>query len=172
MNFKVVLIFLLVTLSFSAYSENYVLTVDGKKYELGLGEKSELEIGGKNVSVVLNQKSILTYQSDTFSFEHPKQFIPSKSDLGSGLFQTIIMTPLGATVLVQEYTNMNPVGIVDLMINQITKEEREYGYKITEEEAKVRLKDGKYLSGKRVYSKYKGTDMERFIGTYGERNNK
>ena len=169
MNFKVTLVVMLITVSLPVYSGNYVLTIDGKKHELELGEQSELKVGGETVSMVLDQKPILTYQSDMFSFDHPKQFIPAKTDLGSGIYQTLTVTPLGSLVLLQEYNNFSPVDTVDLIIDEVTKEEREYGYKMNEEAAEIKLKDGKSLIGKRIFSKHKEVDMERFVGAYGEK---
>ncbi|MDM7859434.1 hypothetical protein QTP81_02300 [Alteromonas sp. ASW11-36] len=156
-------------LSLPALAGNYILKIDGKLYEIGLGEQTEVRIGDKVVSVSLDQKAVLTYSSQYFSFDHPREFVPAKSDLGSGLYQTATMTPLGSVVLVQEYTTMSPVSLLDLMINEITKVERQYGYNITEEPKAITLKDGKVVKGKMVYSKYNDTDIERFIGVYGNR---
>ena len=50
---------------------------------------------------------------------------------------------------------------------ELTKEEKKYGYNIKQEKSNIRLSDGKVLSGKLVRSKYKDTDIHRYILSYG-----
>ena len=169
MKIKSLLALLLLAFSWSAFAGNYVLIVDGKKYELSLGEESQVVVDGKSLSVLLEQKALLRFESGSFSFEYPRGYTPAKSEVDAGLLQTTVMTPLGSVVLVQEYLSMSPVGLIDLMVREITKEEREYGYEITAEDKVIKLADGKELTGKLVKSKYSGSDIERFIGAYGER---
>jgi hypothetical protein len=132
-----------------------------------LDKDTKIKIGGKYVPVKLVQKDVLAFKSGNFSFEYPRQYSPSRSDLGSGIFQTAMMTPLGSLVMIQEYLNLNPSSLIDLMANELTKEEREYGYKIESSSASMTLSNGKILSGKVVTSKYKGSDIKRFIYAYG-----
>lgn len=162
----------IVVLAFSitaqlAFAGNYVLTIDNKPYDLTLGESKRIKVDGQYFSVKIEQKNTLTYKTENFSFQHSNKYAPSKSDLGSGIFQTAMMTPLGSLVMVQEYQNMDPSGLIGLMINEVTKEEREYGYKIESVPNSITLSDGKKLTGKVVTSKYKGSDIKRFFYTYG-----
>lgn len=39
----------------------------------------------------------------------------------------MIVTPLGTGIIVQEFTQLNPVHLVDSILNELTKEERDYG---------------------------------------------
>jgi hypothetical protein len=123
-NFLIVLSFL-VTAQL-AFAGNYVLTIDSKPYDLSLGEAKRIKVGDQYFSVKIEQKSILTYRTKNFSFKYSSKYSPSKSDLGEGITQTVMMTPLGSAVMVQEYHNMDPSNMMDLMINEVTKEEREY----------------------------------------------
>ncbi|GJM06112.1 MAG: hypothetical protein DHS20C09_21080 [marine bacterium B5-7] len=145
---------------------NYVLTIDGQSYDISLDTQISVKVGEQNVAAKLVQKDFLTFATENFSFEHPKQFIPAKSNLGDGLFQTVLMTPVGSAVMVQEYLNMAPSSLMDLMINEITKEEREYGYQIESNPVSKTLPGGKVLDGMVVTSKYKGSDMKRVFYTY------
>ncbi len=162
----------LVVLAFSAtaqlaFAGNYVLTIDKEPFDLTLGEAKRIKVDDQFFSVKIEQKSILTYTTDSFSFQYSNKYAPSKSDLGEGIFQTAMVTPLGSLVLVQEYQNMNPSGLMGMMINEVTKEERKYGYKIKSASNSITLSDGKKITGKVVTSKYKGSDIKRFFYTYG-----
>ena len=84
---------------------------------------------------------------------HRKTLNPVKTDLGEGVSQTMLMSAKGTGVLIQEYQNVSPQSLVDLMINELTKEEVEYGYKKTEEKVEKKI-DGKVLSGKRAETAY------------------
>lgn len=167
MVFKILSVLLLISTVQISAAADYVLKVGEDSYEISLDEDIRIQIGGEHLTVKLVQKEILTYKTDNFSFEYPKKYSPSKSDLGSDIFQTAMMTPLGSLVIVQEYLTLDPSSLIDLMVNELTKEEREYGYKIESNKTTVTLADGNVLNGKVVSSKYKGSDIKRFIYTYG-----
>lgn len=150
-----------------AFSGNYVLTINDKEYDLSLGEKERIKVGDQYLSIILNQKDNLIFKTDNFSFQHPSKYSPSKNDLGNGIYQSAMMTPLGTVVLVQEYSSIDPSGLVDLMVNEVTKEERNYGYDIKSSPDSLTLSDGAKLTGKVVVSKYKGSNIKRNIYTYG-----
>ena len=152
-----------------SFAGNYVLTIDKKGYDISLGEELQIQLDDRSVSVSIIQKDNLIFKTDSFSFEYPKIYSPSTADLGGGIIQTTMFTPLGAGVVVQEYTNMDPSHLIELMISEITKEEREYGYKIKSKKTSMTLSDGTILNGKVVTSKYKGSDIKRVFYTYSAR---
>jgi len=51
-------------------------------------------------------------------------------------------TPLKTTIIIQEYTTISPMLAMDYMIEDITKEERDYGFSISSEPSFMQLKDG------------------------------
>ncbi|MGH1427346.1 MAG: hypothetical protein ACRBEE_05365 [Arenicella sp.] len=165
----VLLIVLSCVVSSVGLAGNFILSIDGENYDVSLGKDETIKIGDKELIVKIEQKETLTYQSDFFSFDHSNKHAPSKSTLDAGLFQTAMITPLGALVLVQEYSTLNPSSLVGLMINEVTKEEKQYGYEITEEASERTLADGTVLKGKVVFSKYKGSDIKRYLYTYGKK---
>ena len=169
MIYKSFLIIVFCAFSSMASAGNYIITIDGEDYEVSLGETRDIEVKGNKLSFELKQKEVLTHLEEGFTFDHPRQFIPAKTDLGDGVTQTVVMTPLGSTIILQDYQSLNPAGLLDLMINELVKQELEYGYEINEESDNVELSDGKAVAGKRVYSIYNGETIERFVGTYGHR---
>ncbi len=167
MKNKLILLVTLLILSPLSIAGNYVITIDGKEYDASLGKSEKITISGKSHSVKIEQKENLIYKTRNFSFEHSNKYSPSRNDLGGGIYQTAMMTPLGTVVMVQEYTSMNPSSMVDMMANEVTKEERDYGYKIKSRPESLTLSNGVKLTGKVISSKYKGSNIKRFIYTYG-----
>ena len=72
----------------------------------------------------------------------------------------------GTVVMVQEYTTLDPSGLVDMMLTELTKEEVQYGYKITTSQVTKTLADGTQVTGKRAVSTYKGTEYIRHVLCY------
>ncbi len=148
---------------------DYVLTINGTDQELTLGEETSLALpDGTSLKLKLSQKEVLRFQGDLFTFEHKNEYKPNKNDLGSGIFQTMIVTPLGTGVLVQEYTQMNPSTLVDMMINELTKEEVEYGYKKDVKEINREV-DGVAFKGKQAITTSAGEEWTRVVLTHGKK---
>jgi hypothetical protein len=148
---------------------NYTITINDTKHDFSLGEQKQLNIGGRSLSVKLEQKDTVEFVKDNFSFKHSSNYSPSTTKVEEGIIQTAMMTPLGTVVIVQEYLTLNPSSLVDLMANEVTKEERQYGYKINSAPTSITLADGTVLKGKEITSRYPGTDIKRYILTYGSR---
>ena len=147
---------------------NYLLTIDGKPYELDIGEMTTATLqNGQKVQVKLEKKDIATFKTEMFSFNHPSGFAPSKTDLGDGVYQTIMATPSGTTVMIQEYTGLNPCGLIDMLVTELTKEEVHYGYTITKRDVSKNLAEGHTVMGKLVVSKYRKDEYQRNVLCYG-----
>ena len=147
---------------------NYLLTIDGKTYELDIGEMTTATLqNGQKVQVKLEKKDIATFKTEMFSFNHPSGFAPSKTDLGDGVYQTIMATPTGTMVMIQEYTGLNPCGLIDMIVTELTKEEVHYGYTITKRDVSKKLADGQTVTGKFVVSKYRKDENQRNVLCYG-----
>lgn len=153
-----------------ANAGDYVLTIDGKPYEVDLGEKATIKLpDGRTLGVTLDKKVIVSFKSENFSFEHPSRLAPSRTDLGDGIFQTMMTSPLGTMVMLQEYTTLNPAPLVDVMLNELTKEEADYGYKITKSPSTRKLANGAQLKGKVAVSAYKDDEYTRHVLAYEAR---
>ena len=64
---------------------------------------------------------------------------------------------------------LNPSGIIDMMLNELTKEEAHYGYKITKLETTKTLADGTELTGKMAVSTYKEIESTKHVLCYPAR---
>ena len=153
-----------------ASAGDYVLTIDGTQYELDLGRQATIKLpDGRTLGVTLDKKVIVSFKSEHFSFEHPSQFAPSQTDLGDGISQTMMASALGTVVIVQEYTTMNPSGLIDVVLNELTKEEVQYGYELSKSPSARKLASGAQLKGKVAVSKYKGEEYTRHVLGYESR---
>ncbi len=162
----------LLTLALStqlAFAGNYILTINNKQYDVALGETEKIKVGDQYLNIKVDKKDILTFRTENFSFQHKSKYSPSKTDLGDGIYQTAMVTPLGTAVMIQEYDSLDPTGLVDFMVNEVTKEEKDYGYVVKSSPDSLTLSDGTKLSGKVVVSKYSGSHIKRFFYTYGKK---
>lgn len=151
-----------------ALAGNYVLTINGKPYEIDLDEPTSITIeGNQKLQLKLEKKEVVLFKTAAFSFSHPSSANPARSEIGDGTHQTLMASPTGTLVMIQEYSNMDPTGLVDLMVSELTKEEVEYGYEITKTPATKKLIDGQMVSGKHVISTYRTDTYERYVVCYG-----
>jgi len=124
MKAKFVIALMTCLLSTYATAGDYTLTLNGVEVEIDLGKDFTVELpGGQKVLVTLKKKAIISFEGDYFKFDHPNQFVPARSDLGDGIFQTMLVSPLGSMVLIQEYKDIDPSSLVDFMVNELVKEE-------------------------------------------------
>jgi hypothetical protein len=146
---------------------NYTLTIDGKRFELDLGRAQALKLSdGRVLQVTLGKKEVITYKESVVSFDHPSRLSPSRSEVSVGIFQTMMSTPLGSAVLIQEFTSIDPSSLIDMMLNELLKEEVQYGYKIEKSTTTKTLASGVQLSGKMAISNYKDKEFTRQVLCY------
>lgn len=110
---------------------DYTLTIDGKTYDISLGEQITVPVnGGKTLPVKLSLKDVLTYRTERFSFQHENGLRPSRSEINEDLVQTLLMTPLGSGVIIQEYADIDQDLLVTELIKALTGDEVAAGYKM------------------------------------------
>ena len=125
-----ILILLLTILFSNAIAEDYVITINGNSKEIVIDKETTLVFpNGTSLRLTLHQKEYQRFEADFFSFEHKSIYKSNRTEFGSGIFQTIIMTLLGTGIIVQEYKTINPTSIIDMMLKEVKKEEIDYGYK-------------------------------------------
>ncbi|MGH1374809.1 MAG: hypothetical protein ACRBCK_00555 [Alphaproteobacteria bacterium] len=161
--------FVLVTFCTQAFAGNYKVTIDGKVHEVDLGQVNRIVLeDGREIEVVVDKKDVLSFEVDNFSFDYPSAFKPTRTDVGDGIYQTMMATPLGSLVLVQEYTTLDPSHMVDMMVKELTKEEEQYGYQI-ETSAVTKVVNGTSFTGKKAIARYKADKSTRFVFAHGAR---
>ncbi|MFH1745552.1 MAG: hypothetical protein ABIG44_00770 [Planctomycetota bacterium] len=150
--------------------KNYELVVDGKTYELNLNEKIEIKTkGGAKLKVELRKKPFAEFSDDRVSFQHKSEMSVSTQNLGDGLTQIMSASALGTLVMIQEYDNMDPTPIVPLLLREITKEQVEYGYKLSQENITRTLASGVKLTGVKATLRYQSEEAYVEILTFGKK---
>lgn len=131
-------------------AENYTLTIDGESYDLALDETKTVTLpGGNKVQVELQLKKVLEFRSAIVSFKHKNVYSPVHSAINDSVSQTLLSSPTGGTVIVQEYVGLDPSSLVDVMVEKLTEEEVASGWdrRVKSTSRKV---DGQTLEGKEV----------------------
>lgn len=147
----------------------FQLEIDGKIFEATPGEQQKITLpDGSSHSIKLIQKEYITFASDLYSYDHKSAYTPTKVDIGGGINQAMLLTPLGTGVLVQEYTMLNPVSLIDLMVQELTKEEVSRGYELKVEERERKLKNGTTIKGKAAITSYQGETWVKEIFASGD----
>lgn len=126
----------------------FKLTIDGVVVDIDPGEDVDVTLpGGKTSKVRIDRNDFATFSGATFSFVHPSNISITKSDLSDSITQYLMASALGTIVLVQEYDQMNPVSLNQLMLQEMTRESVQAGGTLTQEPTTRKLADGKELTG-------------------------
>lgn len=140
---------------------NYQVTINGKTQDIALGKEYKIKVNGKEVTVAVQQKDVLTYQDEWISWQYPKGLHPAIASPDPDLEQITLVTASGNGVLVQKYKTINPASLIDLMLKEVTNEEASFGYSMTERPFERTLKSGQQARGKSVELKY-GSDVQHY----------
>jgi hypothetical protein len=126
----------------------FKLTIDGVVVDIDPGEDVDVTLpSGKTSKVRIDRNDFATFSGATFSFVHPSNISITKSDLSDSITQYLMASALGTIVLVQEYDQMNPVSLNQLMLQEMTRESVQAGGTLTQEPTTRKLADGKELTG-------------------------
>lgn len=126
----------------------YKLTIDGVSIDIDPGEDATMTLpNGDKARVRLERNAFATFSSNSFSFVHPSAVTVTKTNLAKGIDQHLMASAVGSMVIVQEYSDMNPVTLNQLMLQEITKESVQAGGKLTQKAGSRKLADGKVLTG-------------------------
>lgn len=150
---------------------NYQITIDGKAMDVALGKEYKMKLAnGKEVTVSVKQKEVLTYQDDWISLQYPKGLHPAFTAPDPDLEQMTLLTANGNGILVQKYKAIDPSDLVDLMLKEITHEDVSFGYTITEKPFEHKLATGQKAKGKSVVLTY-GADVQHYtVAALGGKN--
>ena len=164
----IVIVWSLTAVTYSAEKyKNYELMIDGKTYDLNLNEKIEIKDGtGKIITILLKKKPFNEFSDKFVSFQHKSNMSVSSQKLEEGIYQLMSATATGTIIMLQEYADMEPSLLVPMLLNEVTKESIEYGYKMTKEEITRKVKSGKILKGVRATLRYKGEESYWEVLTY------
>jgi hypothetical protein len=147
---------------------NYQLLINGKVADIDLDKPLTFKTAkGEELQIELKQNDVLFYQDNMVSLSYPKEFSISKSVLDANIEQLAIITANGSGVMIQKYSSMNPSILVDMMLQEVTKESISYGYTNKEQKFENKLVSGQLLKGKTCRLNYKDDEQTYTVAALG-----
>ena len=173
MNKIIILLAMITILPCHAFGQNvpnYEISINGETYDISLGRDYQIKSNsGEKLHFRVNKKALMTYKNGYISFQHKSDLAISSTDLGNGIRQIMTNTAVGTLVLIQEYSTMNPTAMVNLMLQELTKEQINYGYKMQKETHSKALKNGTKLRGLKATLKYNEEEEYWTVTAYGKK---
>lgn len=147
----------------SAFAGNYILTVDGKTYEIDIGEQKTVRSAKGDIKVSLEKKATAVFTIDGIAFEHPSSMNPTVSVLSEEIKQVLLAQANGDLFLVQLYKGMDGSALIPLLEKEMTKEEVGVGYVKTGKDIDIKLDNGETLSGRFIHTEKNTDSYDRYI---------
>jgi hypothetical protein len=151
------LLFLIAVLTaFAAQGqEDYKIKINDTAISISLDTKYEVLLNGKKVNFTVTANDTVTYNDNLFSFRYLKDYKITKTEIDGGIEQLMLLTAEGSGFLIQRYSSMNPEGIEEMMLKEVTKESIGYGFKQQRNNYQRKLKSGQDVTVIKAVLKYK-----------------
>ena len=141
-------------------SKNYVLSVEGKDYEIGLdGSVIAKTKEGQDITIGLKRKKFSTFTKDVVSFEHRSDLSVATTDIERDIHQYLTASALGTLIIIQQYDTLNPSSLTELMLKQLSTDDLATGYTMDKSDFSRTLADGTVMKGLRANLKHKNDDV-------------
>lgn len=161
---------LLVSQAVAEDSKNYLLSVDGKEYEIGLdGSVVAKTKQGQDITIVLKRKEFSTFTNGVLSFEHRSDLSVASTDIEKDIHQYLTASALGTLIIIQQYDSISPATLTELMLQQLSRDDLATGYEMEKSDFSRTLSDGTVLKGLRANLKHKSDDVDlQILASDGE----
>lgn len=170
MKYFVILLLGFLPVISSAQKGDFEIIINGEKILIDAGqEKTYKNQRGETVTVSLKQKDTLLYSDDFIEFNYPKGYSINKTEVDEDINQLALITANGNGYMIQEFSNFNPSKLVDLMLDELTKESTNYGFERKDEEVTIKLPGDIKLEGKKAILEYKDEKNSYSVMTYGKK---
>lgn len=134
---------------------DYVMYVNDESFDLTLDKEYQISINDELVTLKVKAKDTLQYDDILYRFKYSKDYKVSKLVVDEGIEQIMLMTAEGSGIVIQQYTNLNPSMLNEMMINEVTKESLNYGFKLSREDYERELISGQKIQVDKAVLKYK-----------------
>jgi hypothetical protein len=153
-----------------AQNGNYILIINNDSIQISIDDTRQYETSsGEKLSLKVIQPNILTYSDDMISFNYHKSLNVSNTEIETGIEQCLVMKSTGNGFMIQKYSRINPSSLMELMLNELTKESISYGYTKKEKSFKKTLMSGQTIEGIQATLTYKGEDEIYTVAAYGKK---
>lgn len=138
-----------------AGQDDYTVHINDTALKISLDKKYDITVNGNKLVLFLSANDILNYNDGYVSFSYPKGLNVSKTMLKGGIEQIVIMSAEGTGLLIQEYANLDPSGLNEMMLKEISKESINYGFNLKREDYKLKVNSGQEVDVNKAVLKYK-----------------
>jgi hypothetical protein len=163
------LAFAFLTASNVMAQQNYILQIGESSYEMALDSTYKITVQGKIVTLILKQKQVLSFHDSLFSFSYPQGFQIVKTKIETSADQYLALTADGSGFIIQAYRSINPTSLNEIMLRETTKENLNYGYKMTRVDSTCTLASGQALAINKAILTFKENRMEIEVASLGSR---
>lgn len=167
-NFYLLLVALVYTVTLHS-QKDHIISIANQELEVELDKEYSVEIDGKEITFSLWAKDTLTYQDEMFSFNYPKEYKISRTNLGDGVTQFVIINGEGSGFMIQKFTNMSPEMLNEMMLNELTKESVNYGFALERKDYSKVLKSGNEVHIDKAVLNYKDDTNIYEVMTVGKK---
>lgn len=167
-NFYLLLVALVYTVTLHS-QKDHIISIANQELEVELDKEYSVEIDGKEITFSLRAKDTLTYQDEMFSFNYPKEYKISRTNLGDGVTQFVIINGEGSGFMIQKFTNMSPEMLNEMMLNELTKESVNYGFALERKDYSKVLKSGNEVHIDKAILNYKDDTNIYEVMTVGKK---
>lgn len=140
-------------------NDTVIMAAPGVPYQLGSGNRA--------IHFFIEELDTLFYHTPMYGFRHFKEYKISKTEFSKNNFQLLLASPAGSGLLIQEFNTLNPEGIPEIMLKEITKEKISYGYVMTRSNYQRKIASGQSLDVIRAELKYKESMTVFEIAAFG-----
>src|SRR4030095_10892074 len=105
---KLISILLVIIVTNANGQEDYVMQINDTAFNISTNKKYELVVNGRKLNFTVRLKDTLSYIDELYTFLYPKDFKVTKSKIGEGIEQIMLMTAEGSGVLIQKYSTLEP----------------------------------------------------------------
>ena len=164
------LVFVSAILAITAVAQEFSLVVEGQTNRITAGVEEMIKLpDGQEVSVRLIEPAGTQFSGKLFSFAIDSKLSVNSAEIGEGIQQTLLTTPRGTLILVQEYDSADPLELVDMMLEQVTRLEEQKNYSISKTDCSRQV-GGMELKGRKAVSSSEHVSWQREVlgYSYGE----
>lgn len=150
-------------------NKGYIVEIDGDSLSVSLDEPAKIKLkDGKTVNILLRRKAFLEFSHGPVSFTHPSIFSVTSTKIDEDTDQILLMSARGTGIMVQIYSSINPQGIIEFMLNQLTEDDKNAGYTETRTDAEKTLTNGIIARGKKSVLKLENEERSFSVFSYGK----
>jgi hypothetical protein len=150
-------------------AQDYRIQIADTAFDISLGKKYEIPVSGKKISCTVTRHDTLVYDDSLFSFKYSKDYKVSRHAIQDDIVQFTILTAEGNGFILQKYTSLDPTSLNSVMMSEMTKESKSYGYKSEKKDYTRKLVSGQSTTVNKEVLTYKDNTYVYEVASFGKK---